>query len=95
MNVEVVRQYPGVQQVARKVKVNERPGQVLHVSAAIGTQNQSYEATAVQYAERHDFDRHRSWGAAHRGPGIRFICESGAIDDPDHKGFWTTLGVWK
>ena len=23
-----------------------------------------------------------------------FICESDAIDDPDHKGFWTTLTIW-
>ena len=33
-------------------------------------------------------------GAAHTGPGIRFTCVSDAIDDPDHKGFWTTLALW-
>ena len=28
------------------------------------------------------------------GPGIRFACTSDAIDDPDHKGFWSTLRLW-
>ena len=36
----------------------------------------------------------KALGAAHKGPGIRFLCESDAIDDPGHKGFWTTLGIW-
>ena len=33
--------------------------------------------------------------APHAGPGIRFVCEPYSIDDPDHKGFWTTLlALW-
>ena len=36
----------------------------------------------------------KAWGGECTGPGIRFICESDAIDDPDHKGFWTTLALW-
>ena len=48
-----------------------------------------------EYKERHVFERHgKGWGAAHTGPGIRFICDSDAVDDADHKGFWTTLGLW-
>ena len=47
--------------------------------------------TAVEAAERHKFARHlKAWGDAHTaGNGIRFICDSDAIDDPDCKGFWT------
>ena len=54
-----------------------------------------YEGTAVEFKERHTFARHaKAWGAAHTGPGIRFLCVSDAIDDPDHKVFWTTLALW-
>ena len=55
-----------------------------------------YEAEAVEYdAERHKFTQHlKAWGAALTGPGIRFICKSDAIDDPDTKGFWTTLNLF-
>ena len=43
----------------------------------------------------HKFAQHlKAWGVAHTGPGIRFICESNAVDDPDHRGFWTTLPLW-
>ena len=46
-------------------------------------------------AERHKFTQHlKAWGAALTGPGIRFICKSDAIDDPDTKGFWTTLNLF-
>ena len=91
--VEPIKQYPGKQQVERAVKVNV-PGK--HFTGLTqAEQKLSYEATAVEYRERHDFERHvKAWGAAHKGPGIRFVCDSDAIDDPDHKGFWTTLGLW-
>ena len=55
-------------------------------------QKVDYEATAVELAERHKSAQHgKAWGAAHSDPGIRFASNSDAIDDPDHKGFWTTL----
>eukprot|EP00966_Prymnesium_polylepis_P216109 5002605-Prymnesium_polylepis.1 len=93
MHVEVVKQYPGLQQVTRSVKVMV-PGKHFPALGAAEQRNE-YEGTAVQFAERHEFERHaKAWGAAHRGPGIRFVCESDAIDDPDHKGFWTTLSLW-
>ena len=37
----------------------------------------------------------RRGGGEHTGPGIRFICDSDAIDDPDNKGFWTTLALFR
>ena len=50
---------------------------------------------AVEYRERYTFEKHlKAWGAAGTFPGIRFICRADAIDDPDHKGFWTTLSLW-
>jgi hypothetical protein len=91
--VEAIKQYPGMVQVTRKVKVDVPGKHFPQLQAA--EQKQSYSGTAVEYAERHKFDRHlKAWGQAHTGPGIRFICDSDAIDDPDHKGFWTTLGLW-
>ena len=58
-------------------------------------QKEEFWGTAVEAADRHKFLRHlKAWGDAHTGPGIRFIYESDALDDPDNKGFWTTLSLW-
>ena len=88
-----IKQYAGQVQVTRAVKV-KAPGK--HFTGLTGSEaQQEYWAEAVEYKERHAFDRHvKAWGAAHTGPGIRFICESDALDDPEHRGFWTTLGLW-
>ena len=88
-----IKQYPGQIQVTRAVQV-QVPGK--HFNNLTGAEAAAgYWATAVEYHERHSFERHaKAWGAAHTGPGIRFVCTSDAIDDPDHKGFWTTLGLW-
>lgn len=54
-----------------------------------------YQGEPVEFKERHKFSSHaKAWGAAHAGPGIRIICKSDAIDDPDYKGFWTTLALF-
>ena len=88
-----IKQYPGQQQVDRAVVVSVPGKHFTFLSAA--QQKLSYDGTAVEYRERHIFERHaKAWGAAHTGPGIRFICESDALDDPDHRGFWTTLGLF-
>ena len=64
-------------------------------SVAAAEQNAFYDGSAVEYADRHKFTQHlRAWGSAHHGPGIRLVCTSDALDDPDHKGFWTTLPLW-
>ena len=88
-----VKQYPGQQQVDRAVVVNA-PGR--HWPGLTpAQQKQVYLVTAVEYRERHNFPRHiRAWGAAGRFPGIRFTCQSDAVEDPDSKGFWTTLALW-
>ena len=90
---ERIRQYPGPVQVQRRVKVKV-PGKHFP-GLASSEQKEMYDGTAVESAERHQFAvHHKAWGGAHRGPGIRFICDSDAVDDPDHKGFWTTLSLW-
>ena len=88
-----VKQYPGQQQVDRAVVVNA-PGR--HWPGLTpAQQKQVYPVTAVEYRERHNFPRHiRAWGAAGRFPGIRFTCQSDTVEDPDSKGFWTTLALW-
>ena len=93
LGITAIKQYSGQQQVQRKVVVNV-PGKHFP-SLQAAEQKAFYPGTCVEYAERHKFDRHlMAWGQAHTGPGLRFVCESDAIDDPDHKGFWTTLGLW-
>ena len=93
MGMDVIKQYPGPLTVSRAVKVDV-PGK--HFPQLTGAeQNASYTGTAVEFTERHTFARHlKAWGAPHTGPGIRFICYSDAIDDPDHKGFRTPLWLW-
>ena len=90
---EQFRMHPGPVQVTRKVKVNVPGKHFPQLSAP--EQKEVYSGTAVEFKDKHKFARHaKAWGAEHTGPGIMFICESDAIDDPDHKGFWTTLTIW-
>ena len=89
MIVDVIKQHAGPVQVTRSVWVHVPGRHFPNLTAA--EQAISYKGTAVEFKERHKFQRHlKAWGAEHTGPGMRFICESDAIDDPDHKGFWTT-----
>jgi hypothetical protein len=80
-------------QVSRAVKVLA-PGK--HFSGLTPAEQKiDYSVTAMEFRERYPFERHaKAWGAAHTGPGIRFISDTDAIDDPDNKGFWTTLTHW-
>ena len=89
--VQAIKQYPGQQQVDRSVKVKV-PGK--HFPQLQPSEQQAmYWGTAVEFRERQKFPRHaKAWGGEHTGPGIRFICESDAIDDPDNKGFWLGEG---
>ena len=79
--VTSIKQYTGQQQVTRRVKVDVPGKHFTQLTAA--EQALSYSGEAVEYKERHQFQRHaKAWGVAHTGPGIRFICASDAIDDP-------------
>ena len=89
----MIKQYPGQQQIERAIKVMV-PGKHFP-SLQPSEQKIFYEGAAVEYTERHKFSQHlKAWGAAHTGPGIRFTCMSDGIEDPDCKGFWTTLSLW-
>ena len=93
LGFESIKQYPGLQQVDRAVKVLVPGKHFPQLTSA--EQNVYYEGTAVEHGLRHPFGLHRkAWGAAHTGEGIRFVCIADAIDDPDNKGHWTTLKLW-
>ena len=91
-HVDVIKQYPGKQTADRHVKVLV-PGRFF-TSLQPAERAVDYDGEAVEFSERHDFRAHSSWGAAHKGPGIRFICSSDAIDDPDFRGFWVPLSLF-
>ena len=92
LSVDVVKQYPGQQQVDRRVIVNI-PGKFFPQLTG-AEQAAFYSGEPVEFKERHKFGVHnKAWGAAHTGPGMRVICKSDAIDDPDYHGFWTTLAL--
>ena len=90
LNVEVVKQHPGLVQVTRRVQVQVPGKHFPQLEPA--EQAAFYLGTAVEYKDRHNFPRHlKAWGAPHTGPGIRFLCNSDAIDDPDNRGHWFLL----
>ena len=88
-----IKQYGGQLTVDRRVRV-QAPGK--HFTGLTPAEaKQHYWVVAVEFRERHPFERHaRAWGQAHTGPGIRFQAESDAIDDPDARGFWTTVALF-
>jgi len=89
----VVKQYPGEQQVQRAVKVMIPGTHFTTLTSA--EQAVEYQGTAMEYDKNHKFGRHKkAWGDPHTGEGIRFVCESDAFDDPNHRGLWTTLTLW-
>ena len=76
-----IKQHPGQQQVDRAVVVNA-PGK-FWPGLTPAQQKEEYAVTAVEYQERHTFTRHlKAWGAAGRFPGIRFTCQSDAVEPP-------------
>ena len=77
LEVEPIKQFPGVQQVTRAVKVMVPAKHFPQLQVA--KQRTFYEGTVMEYAERHKFDKHpKAWGTAHTGP----VCFSYAIDNP-------------
>ena len=79
--VEVVKQFPGQQQVDRRVKV-QVPGKFFPTLQP-SEQAQFYEGEAVEFKHRHTFQRHlKAWGAGHTGPGIRLRATSGSTSNP-------------
>ena len=93
LGIEIIIKYDGNETVQRMVKVLV-PGKFFNNLTPSEAAKQ-YEGQAAEFIEMRKFEQHKKgWGAAHKGPGIRFVCISDAVDDPDHKGFWTTLSLW-
>ena len=69
LNVEVVKQYPGQQQVDRAVKVMV-PGRHFP-QLEESEQRVNYEGTAVEHRQRHAFGIHRK--AWHRPEGAKIV----------------------
>jgi len=48
-------------------------------------QKVDYWVSTMEFRERHVFQSHaKAWGQAHTGPGIRFVSEDDAIEEPYH-----------
>ena len=61
LDVEIIRQYPGPVQVARRVQLKVPGKHFSNLTAA--EQKELYDGTAVEYAERHKFAQHlKAWG---------------------------------
>ena len=96
-SVEIIKQYPGPEQVELKV-INEIPG-AWFGGTSTGALNPSerrehYEAQAVEYAAVHEFKPPGGRGRVIKDEAIRFICISDAMDEASHGGFWMQLSAW-
>ena len=79
-----IKQYAGQSQVTKGVRVKV-PGMQHFNGLTKAEQKVDYWVSAMEFRERHVFQSHaKAWGQAHTGPGIRFVSEDDAIDQPDH-----------
>ena len=67
--VETIKQHPGAVQVTHAVKVDV-PGKHFP-TLQTAEQKQMYSGTAVEYSERHQFDRHLKAWEEHRAEAAR------------------------
>ena len=97
LGVQVIKQYPGQEQVDLKVVV-QIPGSWFGGTASgalsASERRELYEAQAVEYAAVHEFPGATVKSKKVREAGIRFICMSDAADEPTHEGFWIELSKW-
>ena len=95
--VEVVKQYPGQQQVDLAVEI-EVPGSWFGAgpmgSLTATEQREKYKAQAVEYAEVHEFPGASKGARKTREKAIRFICITDATDEPNSEGYWMKLSQW-
>lgn len=88
---ERIKQYPAKEQAELRVRVmlpgNMFPGLTPSEMRA------KYEAEAFGFEETYHFPK-RGQQRAQTCAGIRFVCVSDAMDDPDHPGFIIPLFDW-
>jgi hypothetical protein len=95
-HVDLIKQYPGEQQVRLKVEI-EVPGSWFggtHAGGLTATERrETFTAQAAEYAAVHEF---KGIGRARgtKEPGIRFICIDDAVDEPSSDGYWMKLSEW-
>ena len=89
--VDRIKQYPAKEQAELRVRVNVPGSWFNNLSSA--KRGQKYVGEAVGFEAAFHFGK-KCGRAAHTSPGVRFICESDVIDDPDHSGFIMPLGDW-
>jgi len=78
----LIKQYAGQSQVNRGVRVKV-PGKHF-TGLSQDEQKVDYWVFAMEFREHHAFVSHaKAWGQVHTGPGIRFVSEDDAVDDPD------------
>ena len=92
--VEVVKHYPGQQQVNLSVEI-EVPGSWFG-GTEMGSLNaserrQKYKVQAVEYAEVREFPGASLRARKVKEPAIRFICIDDAASDPNSEGYWMKL----
>ena len=93
---ELIKQYPGEEQVRLKVVV-EIPGSWFGSGVAgsltANERAEKYRAQAVEFAAVHEFKKAGARKAT-KEPGMRFICIADAAEDANHPGFWMQLKQW-
>ena len=95
--VEVVKHYPGQQQVNLSVEI-EVPGSWFGGtemgSLSASERRQKYKAQAVEYAEVREFPGASARARKVKETAIRFICLDDASSDPNSDGYWMQLSQW-
>jgi hypothetical protein len=84
--IEVVKQYPGQQQVDLSVEI-EVPGNWFGGSLAITEKLEKYKTQAVEYAEVREFPGPHKQSKKTKDPAILFICIADAQEDPNSLPF--------
>jgi len=96
-HIEVVKQYPGQQQVDLAVEI-EVPGSWFGVGpmgALTPTERrEKYTAQAVEFSEVREFPGASRAARKTKEKAIRFICGANAADEPNSEGYWMKLSQW-
>jgi len=95
--IELVKQYPGQEQVDLAVEI-EVPGSWFSVgsmgSLTTTEQCEKYNAQAVEYSEVREFPGASRGARKTKEKAIRFICLADAADEPNSDGYWMKLSQW-
>ena len=95
--VEVVKQYPGPEQVDMRVEI-QVPGSWFGAgpmgALTDAERREKYTAQAVEYAEVREFPGACRGSRKTKEQAIRFICAADAADEPNSEGYWMKLSQW-